>query len=269
MKKMKIVLSGLFLLALVLPACKKNTTDGIVDNYKWVYTDTVNNANLRIIHCIASNTPTLPSASANTGPQFFAYINGKKLNGNALSYGGQWPSPSVYASVESGTNIRFDLVQARLNFLVVPNIPAPIAGDTLLTFTGTMQKGKYYSLYVGDSSTYKGELREDVLPVPAYQRYKIRLANWMMNPADTLTVYSRRNAADIITNISHKQVSDWVELDIPVVNDTFDIRKKGTTVSYVTFNNFAPAGLRMYTMIGRGKTGLTGKGASINILTNR
>lgn len=269
MKKIFYITLSLFLGALFIISCEKK--DNIAENNKWIYVDSVNNTNVRAIHCFAGNTPQLPTATLNTGPQIFVYANGAKLNGNALSYGGQWPSPSVYASIPQTGNVRFDIVMARLNFSAVPLLPAPIAGDTLLTVNANLTKGKFYSLYFGDTvgGPYRLQVVEDQLDLPQYQQYKIRLANWSMNPLDTLDVFSVRQQTNILTDVTHKQVSNWVEYPLPPISDTLYVRRKGTTVNITSVLGFVPAGLRMYTLVMRGKTGVTSKGASTGLLINR
>jgi hypothetical protein len=95
------------------------------------------------------------------------------------------------------------------------------------------------------------------------------MANWLMNLGDTISVFSRRENREIIQNISHKQISDWIELPLPVISDTIELRKKGTTTAYISIQGFVPAGMRMYTILTRGKTGLTGKLPAGTIITNR
>jgi len=90
-----------------------------------------------------------------------------------------------------------------------------------------------------------------------------------MNLGDTINVYSRREGREIIQNITHKQISDWIELPLPVISDTIELRKKGTTAAYISVLTFSPAGMRMYTILSRGKTGLTGKLPTASIITNR
>lgn len=253
---------------MMLPSCKdENLLDA---NNKAEFIDSTKFANIRVIHCFAGNTPQLPTApNATTGPQVFMYVNGKKLNGNALSYGGQWPSPNVYAIVDPGT-VKMEAVMARLNLAIVPNVPAPIAGDTLISGNQTLQAGKFYSVYFGDTvGTYRLTVREDVMPTPDYQTYKIRMAHWIMNPLDTFNLYSRRLQANIVSDVTHKQVTGWVQLPVPVLNDTLEIRKRGTTTSIVTPLALTPVGLRFYTVVLRGKTGLTGKLQTAGILTNK
>jgi hypothetical protein len=267
-----VIMSTCFILS-----CKKN--DNIADNNKWVYTDSLNSTNLRLIHCYAGNTPQLSYSGPNTGPIVYAYANGAKLNGNPLSYGGQWPGASVYANIPYTGNIRFDFVLARQNFTVVPIIPAPTAGDTLLTTTLNLEKGQNYSIFFGDSTggPFTATAVKDVIVTPAEQKYKIRLANYLMNPTDTLDLFSVRQNANIVTGITHKKISDWVVLDLPVIPDSFYLRKPGQTTNFITVitpgtnpaaPTITPINLRHYTVIARGKNGVTGKTNSAATLTN-
>jgi Domain of unknown function (DUF4397) len=242
----------------------------IDENNKWVYLDSANSANVKFIQVFAGNTPKLPTApNDSTGPQVFIYANGQKLNGTALGYGGVWPTTNVYSNIPPGST-RFDIINGRMNLSLVPNVPSFIAGDTLATFTATVDKGKYYSFYITDTvPTVRVTVKEDNLIVPDYQTYKIRVANFLMNPLDTLTLFSVRQNAEIISDITHKNVSNWVQLPLPVISDTLVFRKKGTTAAYVVFNGFSPTGLRMYTFIGRGKTGVPAKRPATALITNR
>ena len=286
MKKIiKLIPIIICVLLIGISSCK-NDTNLLNENNKWINLDETNSANVKFFQVFAGNSPNLPTTpSPLSGPQVFIYANGVKLNGAALSYiGGNtftgasttpnalglpWPISNVYANIPSGST-RFDIINARLNLAVVPNIPASIAGDTLASFTATLDKGKYYSLYIGDTvPTVRVTLKEDILTVPAYQTYKIRVANFIMNPLDTLTLFSVRQNAEIISNITHKNVSDWVQIPLPIISDTLIFRKKGTTAVYVQVNGFTPAGLRMYTFLGRGKTGVPGKAPGANIIINR
>ncbi len=256
-------------LLIIAGACE---TENLLDqNIKTEPIDSSTVAFVKFIQNFAGNTPQLPTApNATTGPQVFLYANGAKLTGTAVGFGGIYPATTVYATVPASANINFYVVQARMNLAVVPNVPAPIAGDTLITFSQTLEAGKFYSFIMGDTvPTRKVTVVEDQLPTPAYQKYKIRMANWLMNMGDTINVYSRREGREIIQNISHKQISDWVELPIPVTSDTFDLRKKGTTAVYLSVPGVAPAGMRMYTIYSRGKTALTGKVPAASIVTNR
>ena len=263
-----LILTGAF--AFGIAGCTKEDVNLIDENNKWVYLDSTNSANIKFIQVFAGNTPQIPTApNLTTGPQVFIFANGKKLNGTALSYGQVWPTPNVYANIPPGIT-RFDIINARMNLSVVPNIPGFIAGDTLATFTATVDIAKYYSIYIGDSvPNLRVTIKEDKFPLPDYQTYKIRVANFLMNPFDTLTLFSSRQNAEIISDITHKNISGWIQVPLPIISDTLILRKKGTTTSYVQFNSFSPVGLRMYTLLGRGKTGVTNKLPAAAIITNR
>lgn len=288
------ILSGAIIIG--ISSCDKKDVDLIEENNKWVYLDSSNSANIKVIQVYAGNTPLVPTApSPYTGPQVFIYANGAKLNGAGLGYingttytgalttpnalGTPWPITNVYANIPPGST-RFDIINARMDLTVVPNVPKFIAGDTLTTFTATLDKGKYYTLYIGDTIPYvRVNLKEDNFPIPDYQTYKIRVANFLMNPLDTLTLFSRRQQAEIISDITHKNISNWVQLALPVIADTLELRKKGSTTTYITVIGngagaipgpaFTPTGLRMYTVLARGKTGVTAKTPSASIITNR
>ena len=260
-----------------ISSCNKDGVNLIDENNKWVYLDSSNSANIKIIQVFAGNTPQIPTApNATTGPQVFIFANGKKLNGTALSYGGVWPATNVYSNIPDGST-RFDIINARMDLRVVPNLPMFNAGDTLATFTTNVDKGKYYSFYLGDTiPTMRITVKEDNLVVPDYQTYKIRVANFLMNPLDTLTLFSRRQNAEIISDITHKNISNWVQLPLPVISDTLEYRKKGTVATYITAlvgtstsPTFSPTGLRMYTVVARGKIGVTAKGNTASIIINR
>jgi hypothetical protein len=274
MRIIRILLLPFFASLFIHSACNKE--DGIAANYKFEFVDSLDVGFVRLVHCFAGNTPQLPTVT-NTGPQVFFYANGNKMNGNVLSYAGNWPSPSVYANMKTGNNIRFDVVMGRLNLNVVPNVPAPAAGDTLLTFNQTIQKGKFYTFYIGDTTgaPLRVIVREDQLPEPEEGRFKIRLANFTMNATDTLVLYSRVFRANMSFLAAHKEVTDWVEFPMPpVLNDTIEIRRKNTVTPLYYAGGaaptaFTPIGKRMYTVVCRGKTGVTAKGPSASVVTNR
>lgn len=246
--------------------------DLIDDNNKWIYLDSSNSANVKFLQVFAGNTPQLPTAAnATTGPQVFIYANGKKITGNSLSYGGVFPVTNVYANIPSGIT-KFDIINGRLDLTVVPNVPKFIAGDTLASFTATLDKSKYYSIYIGDSVPFmRATIKEDMFATPDVGTYKIRIANLFMNnnPTDTVSLFSVRQNAEIISNITHKEVSNWVQIPVPIISDTLIFRKKGTVTSYAVLNGFSPTPLRSYTLVGRGKNGVTGKTPAAALITNR
>jgi hypothetical protein len=269
MKKLIIYIASFTALStLIFSTCKNE--NAIKDQDVTEFVDTTKVAFIRVVHAFAGNTPQLPTAAnLTTGPQVFIYANGAKLNGNALSYGGQWPSPNVYATVPATSPIQFRAIMARLNLSAVPNIPAPMAGDTLLTVMKTLTPGKKYTMYFGDTvANYTLVENEDILNFPPEGNFQIRMANWSMVPTDTFDVWSRREQRNLITNVWHKQISPFSTVVVPDISDTLDIRRKGSTTATNTVI-LAGVGLRHYTIVMRGKGTLAGKNLSANILTTR
>lgn len=257
----------------LIAACDEK--DLISENDKWIFTDTTDVGYVRFVHAFAGNTPQIPSAAANTGPQVFLYADGAKLNGTNLGYAANWPGPNVYATIKTG-GVGFMAVLARLNTSVVPNIPAPSAGDTLLKFSQNIEKGKYYTMILVDTvPSMKIWVKEDNLVIPAINKYKIRLINTTANPLDTLDLYSRVLKQNIISGVTHKQASDFIEVALPPVNDTLEVRKPGGTAalyyvgSQTAPQTFAPVSERIYSVVCRGKTGVTNKTPSSTLVTNR
>jgi hypothetical protein len=268
MKKLLIPITALICTALIA-SCDKN--ENLLDeNIKWQFTDSANSANVKIIQVFTANAPSLPTApTTTTGPQVFVYANGAKLNGTALGYGGVWPTTNVYGNIKPGST-KFDVINGRLNLTVVPNVPSYIAGDTLTSITANLEKGKYYSLYITDTApTVRAILKEDILETTEYQKFKVRLANFSMDVTDTFSIYSVRENAELATNITHKTISNWIQLPVPIINDTMQIRKKGSLVPYITLNTFGATGERLYTLLARGKQNVVGKTPVVQLITNR
>ncbi|MBL7726889.1 MAG: DUF4397 domain-containing protein [Dinghuibacter sp.] len=255
----------------IYSSCTKK--DLIDENRKWEFPDEQDVGMVRFYHNYSGKTPALPGA---TSPSVFLYANGAKLNGNGLGYAGSWPSPNDYATVKTGATT-FLGVLARLNTTVVPNIPAPIAGDTVLNFNFNVEKGKFYSVFLVDTApSIRALVKEENFVVPELGKYKIRLVNLTSNITDSLNLYSRNARAVLIPNITHKQVSDFIELPLNTINDTLEIRRPGGTSAMYFVNSqtapqpFFPTGQRIYTVVCRGKTASTPNNTpSAGLLTNR
>ena len=271
---MKDILKSVLLFAFIIAgmgSCKKSTKL-IDENTKFVFIDSANTANVKIVQVFAGNTPQLPTAATpTTGPQVFVYANGQKLNGASIGYGGVWPITAVYGNIPSG-NTRFDIINGRLDLTVVPSVPKFIAGDTLASVTTNLEKGKFYSLYLTDTvPTMRVVVREDVLTEPEEATFKLRVANFSMNnnPTDTFSVFSVRKNEEIIRDVTIKTVSDWVQLPVTILSDTLLFRRKNTTTTFYSLTSFGGSAKRMYTIIGRGKTGVLNKLPSATFITNR
>ena len=274
MKSIKISFILIVCTAGLLLSCEKIDKDLVLENADWRFPDKGAVAFMRIFHAQAANSPSL---SGTTGPQVFIYANAQKLNHANLGFGSAWPTTSVYAAIPAGPTA-FDIVMARL--AGTPQQPAPRAGDTLARINYTTTAGRYYSMFLVDTAPTLRVLVIDDAPIfPPEGKYRIRLVNMTANPKDTLNLYSRLEARNIIVNIAHKQNSDFLERDIPPVNvnDTLEIRKNGQTVatytwgttsSPPTYTPFSPVSKRIYTVVARGKDGLAGKLPQGVIITN-
>lgn len=250
--------------AIVFVACKKNKLD---DVNQLLDSDQTNNANVKFIHTFASITPALTTGA---GPNIFMYQNGKKLNGSttgssSLVYGGISPLTTSYSLIPFGP-IYFQGIMAR----VAGSIPAPIAGDTVFTASQGLISGKYYSLFLTDTvPTPSIKVVEDDMSLPDTGKYKIRFGNFISNPTESYSVWSRREGKLILDNISYKTVSNFISLAIPIGLDTFDLRKVGTTVNISSINSFSPVQQRIYTLFSRGKTGISTRALTLSFYTNR
>jgi len=274
MKTIKISFILTLCTAGVLLSCEKIDKDLILENADWRFPDNGAVAYMRIFHAHAANTPTL---SGTLGPQVFIYANAQKLNHGNLGFGSAWPATSVYATIPAGPT-QFDIVMARV--AGTPSQPAPRAGDTLARFNYTTTAGRYYSMFLVDTVPTLRVLVIDDAPIfPPEGKYRIRLVNMAANPKDTLNLYSRLEARNIIVNIAHKLNSDFLERDIlPIgVSDTLEIRKNGQTVATYTWGTtatpptytpFTPVSKRIYTVVARGKDGLAGKLPQGVLITN-
>lgn len=265
MKQLRYISMYLLLLFVVVSCDDKNLLD---ENNKWTYADTTNGAQIKLIHVYPSLTPAVTTGN---GPQVFIYRGNQKLNGTAaqaLSYGGVWPSSSVYGLIPSG-NTPYYLVMNRVN---TSAIPTPNAGDTVTSLSYDFQANKFYSVFLIDTApSPKTFVVEDIITVPAALKYRARFGNLGMNPTDTFDIFSVRAGANIATNLSIKQMTSFSEFDVPALADTFYLRKKGTTTPNVSsVFGFSPTSLRSYTFFVRGKTGIaTSRNTTLTFYTNR
>lgn len=265
MKQLVNITTSLFLLLAITSCEDKNLLD---ENNKWTFADTANGAQIKLIHVYPSLTPAV---TAGNGPAVFIYRGSQKLNGTAaqaMAYGNIWPASAVYGFIPTG-NTPYYLVMNRVNSSA---IPTPVAGDTVATLTYDFQANKNYSVFLIDTApAAKTMVVEDVLAVPAANKYRARFGNVGMNPTDTFDIYSVRAGANVATNLSIKQMTGFADFDVPTLSDTFYLRKKGTTTPNISsVFGFTPTSLRSYTFFVRGKTGIaTSRNTTLTFYTNR
>lgn len=253
---------------MLLAACKK-TTELLDENNVWVNSDQTKNANVKFIHAFASITPAITTGA---GPVMAVYMNTIKITGttataNTLSYGSLFPATTVYSFLPAG-NANFSFIMNRWT----SGVFAPVAGDTVFKSTVNLQAGKYYSLFLVDTTQTPTVLvNEDALKVPALDKFSVRFANLAANPTERLDVYSVRQETNVFSNVGYKAITDFIDLPVPVISDTFHVRLTGTTTNLYSLNTFTGTPQRMYTFYSRGKRGLTGatRVPNITFYTNR
>lgn len=258
MKNIKTYLS-LILAGIGLASCDADfEKDLIEENQQWTYVNP-ENTNLKIVNAYISN---IPAGAPGVGvTRFYAYQNGVKLNGNAISAVGSWPGPATYASVPAG-NFKYDFV---LDRRVGTDYGKPAMGDTAFKGNQTFERSKYYTLFMlGESPKQELFGIEDNLTNPKENYYHARFGNLVVSAtAKNVDIYSRREnsaklrngekIAPIVSNLAFKSFTNFIELQIRGT-DTLDVYEAGTTAKALySFNTFAPTNRRVYTFYTFGK----------------
>lgn len=265
--------AAMFGMAVAISACEKTQLDEL---RKTEFYDPATSANVRFLHAYPWLTPaiTTTNPSLASGQHFYIYRDTFKLNGNPISYGGNWPGPSVYSLQPVGA-FDFRVVVARQ----VNGLPRPNAGDTFITKRLDLAAGKYYSAFISDTLNNRDLwMIEDKID-PVYDTtFSIRLVHLLINNRDTISVFSRRENREIISNMTYKTASEFVKIRIPTTSDTFDIIRRGPgnnpfITTGASRNNWVTSFLgtpgRYYTLIARGNSRVTGRAASMGLYTNR
>lgn len=240
-------------------SCEKRSLN---DNLPSEFVDP-SNANLKVVNAYTSNVPAGAPGVGVT--RFFVHQDNVKLSGNALAAPGIFPTSSMYASVTPGRKSLFMLLDRRVNNIYAP----PMAGDTAFRVAMDLKAGEFYTAFlVGVAPTQQVILTEDDLTLPAEKTYKMRFANLIPDPVRGLNVYSRREKKMIATNVTYKQIGNFIELPVPTVSDTLDVFETTNLVTPVfTLNNFFPGNKRIYTYYAQGRLGF--RTQALSIYTNR
>lgn len=260
MKVKSIIFFCLAGLAVAMVACEKNK---IKELEKWVGSDETTNANIKLIHTFASLTPSFTTTNPvlTAGQHVYLYRDTFKLNGTPNIYGGVWPGPVPYSLIPAGT-FNYRLVFAKQ----VNGLPVPAAGDTIINKQLKLDAGKYYSFFFTDSLANPDMVvvnDEYVTNLPT-GTYRIRFGNFVPNVKDTVSIFSRRENKVIFTDVLYKSVTPFIQLDVPLIADTFDVQRRGVgenpyalpspplTNVKVPYVFFSPVQLRSYTLYTRG-----------------
>lgn len=244
------------------------TTELLRENQQSLSADTRNNARVKFVNGYASTTPAM---TAGAGPNMAIYMDNQKLTGNTatlnfLSYGITtgtssyvFPFSSNYSVVPPG-NHTFYFIMNRFT----AGAFAPVTGDTVFKITTNLQAMKKYSIFLADTVQNPGiVVKEDIYVDPPPAKFKVRYVNLAANPNEKVDVYSVRSAGNLFANIAYKQITNYAEFPVYSISDTLQIRLAGTTTVRETLNGFSPTAQGVYTLMSRGKTGVTGRTPSI------
>jgi hypothetical protein len=244
------------------------TSELLDENRQWEIADIRNNARVKFVYGYASVTPAI---TAGAGPNMAIFMDNQRLTGNTatlnfLSYAVVsgtssfvFPSSSNYVVVPPG-NHTFYFVMNRFT----AGAFAPVTGDTVFKTTANLEASKKYSVFLVDTVQKPGVVvNEDIYVDPPKGRFKVRYANLVANVNEIVDVYSTRQGKVIFSNIHYKKITNYDEYPVYELSDTLQIRLAGTTTVRETFNGFSPTAQGVYTLMSRGKTGVTGRTPSI------
>ena len=271
-----------YILTLLIPViffnCTKEANDLLDDNEKFYNNNPDVNAMVKFIHAY---TPLTLNGLATGTNGFRITMDGTKVNGatntsattNTLMYGGNigatnytvsfFPTTNSYTFLNPGLrNIKFIM-----NRITGGNF-APITGDEIFNTNLTLTGGKKYSIFIADPFPSPNVLQvTDNLPDVERGKFALRLVNVCGDVNSKFDLVSRR-FGNLFTNVSYREVKDFVIMDLPSISDTIYLRTAGTTTNITTFNGFIPAPERVYTFFIRGNAAVAGRTANLNYYTN-
>jgi hypothetical protein len=222
--------------------CAKNKLE---ENKNW--STQPGNTNIKFINAFAGLNPS--AASPGTGPSVDVFVNGAKISAAPVAYSGLFPAPSgQYASVVPG---------ATALKAVINRTTGALPTDVIVDGSFNLVAGNYYSAFLVDTVPLTAPANANIAIVqddPTRAKsgfFKMRFAH-MIPTVDTLELVSKNSNTVLITNVTYKTVSNFIELPLNTRNDTIQLRKKGTTVVLTDQKPFFPATERVYTFFCRG-----------------
>lgn len=130
----------------------------------------------------------------------------------------------------------------------------PTTTQPALSFTATLDKGAFYTLFTYDSiNAPKFKLVKDAIVVPTDTTARVRFANFAYSTAamPNIDIFSTRLGANVATNLAPTDVTNFVPYASGIL-DTLHIRETGRTVNLVSVNGFSAITKRSYTVVFRG-----------------
>lgn len=272
---MKKTLSYIFIVfgtAAILASCTKDRLQQVREDVN------INNedfAQVRFIHALSSNSinTVSPVVATTAPPAMNFFVNGTRLNAITTAsatfttpYGACFPGTAItFAGSANGNNV-FDYAAIPSGFARVSGVLFRLSGGLATdTVVATLQLNKWqkYTVIAGDTVPNQRFFAfEDNFTTPDTGSYSIRLINLALNvptAPTALDVYSRRRAANIITNVPYRGASAFVSSPVAnlfngvlLTNDTLEIRAAGSATTLVQINGFFPVRTRVYTFVARG-----------------
>lgn len=204
-----------------------------------------NIAYVKFINTYAASAPSTVSPA--TGPSVNVYVNNVKINAAPLGYGGSFPLSPSYTGIAPGLAINIKVILNRTN-------NTPVAGDTISNKNYDLGVNSYTTFYIADTTPNPTPFNPYVVPIQELitdapvNFYRARFVN-MIPSNDTLEVFSRRLNAVIFTGQLFKNGSPMVELPIPTISDTFQLRRVSVPATVLaSINGFSPTSARTYTV---------------------
>jgi Domain of unknown function (DUF4397) len=258
---MQIKIVAAFCITAIAAGCAKNRLE---ENRYW--SAQPDNANVKFINAFAGLNPS--AASPGTGPSVDVFINNAKISAAPVAYTGLFPAVSgQYASITPG---------AVALKAVINRSTGALPTDVIVNGSFNMVGGTYYSAFLVDTVPLPAPANANIAIVqddatrakPGF--FKMRFAH-MMPTVDTMEIVSKNNNAVLITDITYKTASAFIELPLYTKNDTIQLRRKGTTVVLTDQKPFFPTSERLYTFYCRGVYTATGgtRPRALSVYTNQ
>jgi hypothetical protein len=232
--------------------CAKNKLE---ENKNW--STQPGNANIKFIHAYTSLTPS--TALPASGPVVDFFVNAEKVSGissttgtvAAIAYGGVFPLPSgQYASVAPGD------VSIKAAVYRAPGSTA-LPTDIITDGRFSLAAGKYYSAFLVDTMPSPAPANVNIAIVnddvsrAKSGFFKMRFAH-MIPTLDTLEIVQKTGLRLLVTDVTYKKVSDFIELPVFSTSDSIYLRKKGSTTVLTGSSPFFPGSEKVYTFYCRG-----------------
>lgn len=174
------------------------------------------------------------------------YIDNIAVTGTSgvYGYGTAFPNTVYGFAVEPGTRT------------VLIKDTAATTTQTPVTFTGTFEAGKVYTIFTYDTlNKAKAKMVETPIVVPADTSIRLRFANFAhlhTGNSPNVDVFSKRMNRNIFSNIGFTSVTDYITY--PQIIDTFFVTAAGTSTPILdTLVPFSPTQKRSYTLVWRGR----------------